>query len=356
MSTRLAALRQRFDDVGIDALVVTAAPNVCYLTGFTGSSGTVVVTAERAALITDSRYTERAESELDAAGAAADVDVVITRAINDALSELVDPAAVVGLEADHVSWAELDRFRDVVGEVRPTYGFVEAQRERKDADELGRIARAASIADGALATCRDALSAEPTERELAHALDDAMRHGGADRPGFDTIVASGPNAARPHHDPGDRRIRRGDLVVVDMGAEVEGYRSDMTRTFVIGPPTPRQVELLDAVRRAQAAGLATAGPDVPAAAVDRACRDHLASVGLGDSFTHGTGHGVGLVIHEGPAVNAKSTATLAPGHVITIEPGVYLRDFGGVRWEDTVAITDDGAEPLTRSPKEPIVG
>lgn len=356
MTPRLTTLRARFDDVDIDALIVTAGPNIRYLTGFTGSSGTLIVTDDRAVLVTDARYTERAAAELGAAGTAASVDVIITRAVDDAIADVLGADPTIGLEADHVTWAELDRFQDRFDELRPTRGFVEAQRERKDPDELERMAAAAAIADHALSECRDALADGPTERQFARTLDDAMRRAGADRPGFDTIVASGVNAARPHHDPGDRRIGRGDLVIVDMGAELDGYRSDMTRTFVVGPPTSRQSEILDAVREAQAAGLATAGPDVPAAAVDRACRSHLESAGLGDAFTHGTGHGVGLVIHEAPAVNGKSTATLAPGHVITIEPGVYLRDFGGVRWEDTVAITATGAEPLTRSPKEPIVG
>ena len=356
MTARLATLRSQFDAADVIAVVITNRHNLRYLTGFTGSNGTLVVTADRAVLVTDSRYAERAPADLDVAGTRSSVDVRITRDTDDALTDLLDADAPIGLEADDVTWAALDRLQGRFNALHPTSGLVERQREVKDEGEIRRIAEAAAVADAALADAREKLTLEPTEREFAQVLDDAMRRHGADRPGFETIVAAGTNASRPHHAPGDRRIVAGDLVIVDMGAELDGYRSDMTRSFVIGTPTARQRDLLDAVLEAQAKGIATAGPGVPAASVDRACRAHLESAGLGDAFHHGAGHGVGLAIHEAPSVNAKSTATLAPGHVITVEPGAYLPDFGGVRWEDTVLITETGAEALTRSPKEPIVG
>ena len=202
---------------------------------------------------------------------------------------------------------------------------------------------------------RPQLGESLTEREIAAALDATMRSLGADRSGFDTIVASGPNAARPHHQPSDRVIARGDLVIVDMGAERGSYRSDMSRSFSIGEPDERSAELLDAVKMAQSAGVSAVGPGVPASEIDAACRDHLKTAGLDQFFTHGTGHGVGLDIHEAPSVSARATATLAPGHIITVEPGVYIPDFGGVRWEDTLLVTDTGSESLTRSDKHTII-
>ena len=147
----------------------------------------------------------------------------------------------------------------------------------------------------------------------------------------------------------------GAAVVVDFGAEFDGYRSDMTRTFSIGDPAEREAEVLNEVKIAQAAGVSAVAPGVSVTEIDRACRSHLADVGLGKWFTHGTGHGVGLDIHEAPAVNDRGTATLAPGHVITVEPGVYIPEFGGVRWEDTVVVTVDGAEVMTKAPKDPII-
>lgn len=356
MSTRLDALRDQLSERGVSAFVISDLHNVRYLSGFTGSSGTLVVTADRAVLITDSRYAERALAEMTAADAGTQVETHISRDTDGALAELLDTTASIGLEANNVTWARIDSLRQTFESLHPTTELVERQREIKELDEVARIRAAGAIADAALAATKSLLELGPTEREFADALDDSMRRNGADRPGFDTIVAAGPNTARPHHEPGDRPIRTGDLVIVDFGAELDGYRSDMTRSFVIGSPSERQQALLEEVRSAQAAGIASAGPDTPAAEVDRACRSHLETVGLGDHFIHGTGHGVGLVIHEAPWVNAKSTATLAPGHVITVEPGAYVSGFGGVRWEDTLVITETGAEPLTRSPKDPIIG
>ena len=353
--TRLGRLRTLLDDEQVDALVVTTRSNIRYLCGFSGSAGTLVVTSSSAALVTDNRYALQAPDEIERAGAAVEVCIAPSGGFAELVS-LLKTAPTVGLEGDQITWGQAERFATALpGEAVATSGLVERLREHKDADEVERIELAAGLADTALEQVRHLLGTGITERDFATELDAAMRRGGADRSGFETIVASGPNSARPHHRPGDRAIQPGDLVVVDFGAEKDGYRSDMTRSFVLGEPTERQAELLEGVRAAQAAGVAAAGPGVATAAVDAACRTHLESIGLGEWFTHGTGHGVGLDIHEAPSVSATATATLAPGHIITVEPGVYLPEVGGVRWEDTLVITDDGARALTKAEKRPIV-
>ncbi len=353
--SRLLALRSLMDDAEVDMLVVSNRSNIRYLSGFSGSAGTLVVGAERATLVTDNRYALQAPDEVTAANAAVEVHIGPSGGFAD-LVALLKTAPRVGLEADQITWSQAERFATALpGETVSTSGLVEALRERKDDGEVARIERAAGLADQALASTRSLLGTGMSERQFATELVAEMRRLGADRSGFETIVASGPNSARPHHRPGDRSIEPGDLVVIDFGAEKDGYRSDMTRSFVIGEPNDQQTEMLEGVRGAQAAGVAAAGPGVPTATVDAACRDHLAELGLVTWFTHGTGHGVGLDIHEAPSVSASATATLAPGHIITVEPGVYVPDVGGVRWEDTLVITDDGARALTKAEKRPVV-
>ncbi len=353
--SRIAALQQLLEDEGVDALVVTARSNIRYLSGFSGSAGTLVVGAAGATLVTDNRYALQAPDEIARHGAPVEVRIGPSGGFPDVV-DLVKTAPVVGLESDHITWGQAARFATALpGDTTSTSGLIEGLRERKDDAEIALIESAAGLADAALADVRDLLANEPTERAFATELEAAMRRRGADRAGFETIVAAGANSARPHHRPGDTPVRPGDLVVVDFGAETGGYRSDMTRSFVVGTPNDRQAELLDGVLAAQAAGVAAAGPGVPTAEIDAACRDHLTSIGLGEWFSHGTGHGVGLDIHEAPSVSASATATLAPGHIITVEPGVYLPEVGGVRWEDTLVITDDGARALTKAEKRPIV-
>jgi len=351
--TRLERIREGFAEASVEALVVTDPVNVRYLSGFAGSFGALVLTADQAWLVTDSRYDAQARELAHRTGSL--LGITITRDLIGAAGGHLAGSARIGLEADAVTWSELDRWKQRFDSVVATSGLVERLRETKSETEVDTIRRAAGIADTALEELRDELGPGRTELAVANRLDDRMRSLGADRPGFDTIIASGPNSARPHHRPGDRMLESGDLVVIDFGAEVDGYRSDMTRSFVIGEPTGRQSEMLEAVRRAQQAGVEKAGPSVAIADVDRACRESLTQDGLDEFFTHGTGHGVGLRIHEAPWVNARATGTLAPGHVITVEPGVYVPGVGGVRWEDTIAITETGVDVLTRAPKDPVL-
>ncbi len=356
---RIARLRGRLAeaDPGVDALLVTHLTNVRYLTGFTGSAATLLVTATEAHLVTDGRYEEQAAGELDASGAPAQVHIGRTLAAqDDVLRELVAEVRRIGLEADHVPWAEQRRLAELLDgvELVPTTGLVEALREVKDEGEVARILTAGAIADDALAAVLPLLETGVTEAAFALALDTAMRERGADDVSFATIVAAGPNGSRPHHQPGPRPIERGDLVVIDFGALVDGYHSDMTRTVPVGGRgalDESRARILDVVTQAQAAGVAAVRAGTPIADVDKACRDLIAEAGWADAFVHGTGHGVGLDIHEPPGVSGTATATLAAGQVITVEPGVYLPGQGGARVEDTVVVTEGGCTPLTRAPK-----
>jgi Xaa-Pro aminopeptidase len=254
-----------------------------------------------------------------------------------------------------VTWSAKRRWAEDLAPAAPvaTTGVVEALRQVKDAGELARMARAAAIADAALGEVLDLFGRASREDEVALALDTAMRRLGAEDRAFETIVASGPNAAKPHARPTSRTIETGDPVVVDFGAIFEGYRSDMTRTFCVGgdPPGPL-ARVFEVVAEAQAAGVAAVRAGVSAGDVDKACRDLIAEAGWREAFEHGTGHGVGLDIHEAPAVGPGSTAILASDVVVTVEPGVYLAGIGGVRVEDTVVVTADGSHTLTRFPKD----
>ena len=237
-------------------------------------------------------------------------------------------------------------------ELVATAGVVEAERRHKDAGEVARIERAGTLASQALADVFALLDDEPTEASFALALEDRMRALGAEGPSFPSIVAAGPNAAKPHHDPSDRRIRDGDCLILDFGALCDGYHSDMTRTALLGDVDPWLQDAFAAVERAQAAGVAAVASGLPGAALDAVCRQDLTAAGYGDHFTHGTGHGVGLLIHEVPWATAASVDTLAVGDVVTVEPGVYRAGLGGIRIEDTVLVTIDGCRPLTHTPKD----
>lgn len=349
---RADRVRDAAADAGCDALVVSDLTNVRYLTGFTGSAGVLVVLADTLVLITDGRYQEQAADQLAAVGV--DADLVITRDTVPALASALVGTDRVGLEADHVTWDAQRRWAEALAvEPVPTLGLVLGLRAVKDEGEVARLEHAAAIADEALAEVREMLRHRPTERDVARALESEMLDRGAQGPSFETIVASGPNAARPHARPGDRTIVDGDLVVVDFGALYDGYHSDMTRTFAVGEPSPVQRRMLDVVAGAQAAGVAAVRAGVPCVAVDRACREVVGDAGWAEAFVHGTGHGIGLVIHEEPRLSPESASLLAPGHCVTVEPGVYLRDHGGVRIEDSLVVTATGCRALTASPYDP---
>ncbi|MDQ3757164.1 MAG: Xaa-Pro peptidase family protein [Actinomycetota bacterium] len=356
---RAARLRERFEEAGCDALLVTTLANIRYLTGFSGSAALLLVLPDELVFATDGRYGGQAAEQLAGVGVDARIEVGNAKEQQASLVAAAGGLARLGLEAGNVTWA---RQRAMASEWFPdaelvaTEGVVEELRRVKDAGEVARIERACAIAGDALARVRPRLAERPRERDIAVELDSEMRRLGASAPSFDTIVASGPNGAKPHARPGDRVIEEGDLVVVDFGALVDGYCSDTTRTFVVGEwPSDTARRMYEVVADSQARGVEAVAAGAEAAAVDRVCRDVIADAGWGDAFLHSTGHGVGLDIHEAPWVAATAGGSLVAGNVVTVEPGVYLPEHGGVRIEDTVVVTDDGRRALTTSPKDPIV-
>jgi Xaa-Pro aminopeptidase len=357
---RLGRLRERLAELvaGRTALVVTNLKNIRYLTGFTGSAGVLLVLPDELVLATDGRYATQSAEQLGAAGVDARFAIGLPSAQQDAIAGATRGVDRVAFEAESVSWARhtdfaCDWFPGI--ELVAMRGLVEQLRMVKDAGEVARIEAAAAVADAALASVAPGLLGM-TEAEVALELDFAMRRLGASASSFETIVAAGPNAAKPHARPSARPIGEHELVVIDFGAVVDGYCSDMTRTLCVGGPADAETaRMVEVVRASQQAGVDAVRAGLPAAEVDAACRRVIADAGWGDAFVHGTGHGVGLDIHEAPAVGATSTATLEAGHVVTVEPGVYLPGRGGVRIEDTVVVTTEGCRPLTNSPKDLIV-
>ncbi len=351
---RLPRLREHLDEQGCDALLVTKLENIRYLTGFTGSAGLLLVKAERALVFSDGRYRDQAAAQLAAAGVAAELHISAPPGQLEELSRCVPAGTHLGLEATSITWAMQRRLAQRLEgvELVPTKSAVEALRALKDAGEVARIERACAIADVALAQVKEMLLTGCTEAAFAAELEHEMRRRGASGPAFETIVASGPNAALPHARPSERVIGRGELVVVDFGALVDGYRSDMTRTLCVGEPEPELAALVEAVLGAQRAGLRALRDGVGAAEVDGACRDSLTGAGYGEAFLHSTGHGVGLEVHEAPAVAAGSADILRTSNVVTVEPGAYLHGRGGARIEDTAVITAEGARVLTKSTKD----
>ena len=340
---------------GAEALLVSDLTNVRWLTGFTGSNGWVVVAPDGLTLVTDGRYGQQAIAQLAAAGVEAEVLVGATGAATlEHIARACAAFSTVGFEASTVTYAQHGQYRAaIVAELVPTSGVVEAERRTKDAAEIEAMARACRIADIALAEVAPLLGDGLTEAQVRNRLELRMRELGASGPSYDTIVAAGPrNAALPHHRPTDTVIEQGHTVIIDVGALVDGYHSDMTRTFVVGEPSAQQAELYELVLAAQCAGVAAVRAGVSVRELDEVCRTIITDAGYGDWFTHGTGHGVGLLIHEDPFVNRASEAILQVGDVVTVEPGVYRDGFGGVRVEDLVVVASDGCRVLTASPKD----
>ena len=352
-ASRADAVRARLAERELTALAVTDMNNLRWLTGFTGSSGVAVLLPDSLVLVTDGRYADRASAETKAAGVDADIRIGFTQPQQHDLF-VAACAGVPTIGADstklsHQRWQALSAELPLV----PADGVIEDARRVKDAGEVARIAAACGCADRALAEVAPLLAEKPTEADVRNELEYRMRRHGADGPSYDTIVASGPHhAARPHHQVGGRVIEEGDTVVIDVGALVDGYHSDMTRSFVVGEPTAEQQRLYDLLLEIQLAGLAAVRAGVAARDVDAACRSMIAEAGYDEWFLHSTGHGVGLLIHEDPFESPVSVSELRAGDVVTVEPGLYRVGFGGFRIEDLVEVTDTGCRILTRFPKD----
>jgi Xaa-Pro aminopeptidase len=347
---RRHALRALLAAADLSALLVTKPVNVRYLTGFTGTYGALLLLHDRTLFFTDGRYRHQAAAEVPGAEvvlASGDLIGAVGGAVRAGGNDL-------GFEPAGLTWAEGNRLRTgLPGQaVLPAPPLVEELREVKDERELAAMREAARLGGEALEGLLPGLRHGVTERQVAVDLEVAMRRLGADGPAFDTIVAFGEQAAEPHHHPGDRPLETGDWIKLDFGARVDGYCADMTRTAVLGHASQRQRDLYELVHGAQAAGLDRLEAGVPAGEVDRACRQPITEAGLGDSFPHPTGHGIGLEIHEAPRLRAGSRDRIAAGTPVTVEPGVYLPGFGGVRIEDLAVARPGGHELLTTTPKE----
>ena len=351
---RIEAVRRELEAARADALLVTDLTNVRYLTGFAGTNAQVLVSATRALLLTDPRYEARAASIVDAAEV-----VVYPYALRDVLPEqlLSDRIGALGIEASTMSVAERDELAGQLDgiELVATRNLIEALRRSKDPDEVAKIRAAVEIADDAFGWVLDRLVPGVTERQVALDLEMRMRLSGAEEVSFPPIVGSGPLSAHIHHTPSERALEKGDLVLLDFGARVDGYCSDLTRTVALGAPSDEEAELYVTILEAQAAAMGQLEAGVDAAYIDRCARTVIERSGHGDRFGHGLGHGVGLDIHEAPTLKKVSDDVLATGDVVTIEPGVYLPDAGGIRIEDVCLVTEDGYEVLSGAPRQELI-
>ena len=357
ISQRRDRLRQRLAEAELDAILVSDLVNVRYLSGFTGSNAALLVLAddETPVLATDGRYRTQAANQ------APDAEIVIERACGSHLAGRAAAAGVrkLGFESHVVTVDAFTALSKAAGEtcefVRAA-GMVEKLREVKDAGEVALLRLACEAADAALKDLVEGggLRVGRTEKAVRNDLEALMLTHGADGASFETIVATGANSAVPHHRPTDAVLSAGDFVKIDFGALVAGYHSDMTRTFVLAPIADWQRDIYTLVADSQRAGREALAPGVALKDVDGASRQVIADAGYADNFGHGLGHGVGLQIHEAPGINASAAGTLLAGSAVTVEPGVYLPDRGGVRIEDTLVVAQR-PELLTRFPKELVI-
>jgi len=363
LSQRHRTVREELSARGLDALLVTALPNILYLTNFTGSSATVVLAADRLYFITDSRYIETVSAMNATPHHVPDLELIAVDGSYDAtLARFLAarPWKRVGFEAEHMTVARLGWLTATLAagdtpaaELVATEGLVERARVRKDDYEIATMREAARRLSEVAAAVLTMVRRGQAERDLAMAIDWRIRQAGFERSAFDTIAASGPNAALPHARPGERIITEGDLVVLDFGGVYDSYCVDLTRTVSVGPASSRAREVHAAVREARDRAIAAVAPGRSRFEIDAAARDTLAGLGLGEAFGHGTGHGLGIEVHEDPRITRRrpdvntQDEAVAPGMVFTIEPGVYLPGWGGVRIEDDVLVTDTGVEVLT---------
>lgn len=348
IAERLEALRARAAELGGDAAVLSAPADVRWASGFTSpEDAKVVVTRDAAVLITDGRYTVQAAEE-----SALEVRMIAGRTWIDVAIDVLDGSAPV-VQADHLTWHAARTLEDA-GKTPPiaAVDLTRPLRIVKTAREQARLREAARLTDAAFAhVLEGALRPGAREVDVALALERFVREQGGDRMAFDAIVAGGPRSAMPHGVASARVLQRGDLVTLDFGAVVDGYHADMTRAVALGPVAQPLRSWFDAVLEAQEAAIAALRPGLSGVDADAVARERLAAAGLADRFVHSLGHGTGLEIHEGPSLSVRSKDVLEPGMIVTIEPGVYDPDVGGLRIEDLVLITESGYEVLSHAPK-----
>jgi Xaa-Pro aminopeptidase len=354
MSKKLKQLRNALAEQGVDALITENRENRRYISGFTGSTGWVIVTADAAVLVTDFRYIDQASAE-------APLFTIVNneRKPVEAIAGQLKSLGVkrLAFEKNHISVGVYEAWKEAFAgvELVPTSGLIEELRMYKDEAEMKIIREAVRIADAAFTHILSYIRPGVRELDVAMELEFFMRREGASASAFDIIVASGVRGALPHGRASEKVIQAGEMVTLDFGAHYQGYNSDITRTVSVGEPDPKMKEIYDIVLQAQLNGVKHIRPGLTGKEADALTRDIIAAAGYGPAYGHSTGHGLGLEVHELPNLSAASSVVLKPGMLVTVEPGIYLSDLGGVRIEDDVWITETGCEILTQSTKELLI-
>ncbi len=335
----------------LDFLLVTFLPHVRYLSGYSGSNGMILLSAGSSVFFTDFRYKDQARGQVK--------NMKVTTVKRDLFSSLSGVASLrgkrikLGLEADHVSCQVYRRLKSLLPDclLVPTENIVETLTVKKDKGEVEKIRKAVRITDRAFSEILSFIKPGVKELDIAAELEYRMKKNGSSAPSFETIVASGKRGALPHGVASSKRIKKGEFVTMDFGAVFDGYTADMTRTVVVGKASKKQKQVYNLVLRAQRRAISRAKSRMKACDLDKTARDVIKRAGYGKYFGHGLGHGIGLLVHDNPAVNPTNQLRLEPGMVITIEPGVYIPNWGGVRIEDDILITQRGCQNLTKSEK-----
>lgn len=349
-TSRLRSLREAFKALQCHAAIVSDLINVRYLTGFSGTSGMVIVTENAAFFLTDFRYEQQASEQVPSEYS---ITIAQQNLWSEAANLLNDKARKIGFEAEHTSYAlwQENKRKFSYAELLPTTNLVEALRLCKDEGELAIMRRAIAIADEAMEAVFKVLRPGLTEQEVADELLHQIKARGASGPSFDFIVASGPRGALPHGVASEKTLQAGEMVTIDMGAVYNGYCSDLTRTVCLGKPTAEQQKIYGIVWQAQTAAAEQMRAGLSCQSADQVARDIITEAGYGKYFGHGLGHGVGMEIHEAPRVSSLGSGKLQAGSVVSCEPGIYIPEWGGVRIEDLLLIEESGAQILSQSPK-----
>lgn len=355
MKNRIEKIRDMMEKKDLDGLLVEKSVNRFYLTGFTGTAGRVLFTPENNYFITDFRYTEQANSQTEGYEIK-EINRKVPEKIADILKE--DKVEKLGFEAKEVSYHTYKDYKDKFGEnveMISTKDLVQKIRLVKEESEIEKIKKAIEITDKAFEHILDYIEVGKTEKEIALELEYFMKKQGGEKNAFDFIVASGKRSSMPHGVASDKKIEYGDFVTMDFGTFYQGYCSDMTRTIVVGEASEKQKDIYNKVLEAHNAVIEQIKPGMTGKEADAIARDIITDAGYEDNFGHGLGHGIGVEVHEGPRASYTSDNEIKPGMLVTDEPGIYIADWGGVRIEDDLLITDDGCKPLNNSPKELIV-
>ncbi|MBC8043767.1 MAG: aminopeptidase P family protein [Rhizobacter sp.] len=356
-SSKLASLRKKMQEQTLDAMIITHLPNIRWLTNFSGSNAVLILTAEQSWLITDGRYSEQVKTEVEHAEPFITSDGYIEELRAGKFlsqgSSSVKPCRT-GVQGDKLSYTAFQALKEALpgAELVPLISFCDAFIAVKDADELSRMKQAVAITDKVFDKLLDMISPDVTEREVAAEISYWNKRFGGEKDAFDPIVASGERGALPHARPSNEKIRNNSLVVIDMGCVVGGYCSDQTRTVAVGKISDEAKKIYNLVLEAHLLGIRSAKPEMTGKELDGIVREFFAAHGYGEAFGHSLGHSIGIEVHQSPIIGRKSETNIPAGSVITIEPGLYLAGKFGVRIEDMVYVTNDGATPLPSAPKQ----